>query len=301
MSKKDLTSDFTKKIGLPTEQLSFPGGKLNIKLKAPTSELFPYYTGSIIRASFFNFITNQDQELAEILHRDNEIRPYCTTQLRLDGKHQLRTRRKELIVKENDILCIKIGILDDEILERTVRLFIKEKNPKFNLFDKEYEIVSMEYSKVNYEEVKTSDKIKVYFNSPTYFTIKSKPESMLFPDPKYFFMNIVRIWNTFNKNTLVPEEPFFNWLDENIVINDYATYTRRVYISKKITINGFMGWIVYRFKDKQEYFPWINALLEYAKISNVGGNRTGGMGEIDFRWLEEQKARISKEKKDLVK
>lgn len=264
------------------------GGIIRLKLISKSDCILPKFTGNIARASLLRYLSDLDEELVETLHKANHIRPYSIKQLALH-KNSASEIRKDLLINTNDILFFEIGVLDKKILEETVNLFVKNSSKLLKFCESDFAIVSVEYSQHNPPPKNHSKKVKIYFRSPTYFTVKAKPEPMLFPDPKYFFMNLTKIWNTMNPEIVIPEEQIYEWIDKNVVINDYATYTRRVHISKSRPINGFMGWVVYRFKEKKEYFPWMNVLLEYAKISNVGGNRTGGMGEIDFRWLEEQK------------
>ena len=79
------------------------------------------------------------------------------------------------------------------------------------------------------------------------------------------------------------------WIEENVVINDYKLQTKRVYIGKRNPILGFKGWVVYRFLMQDNIFGWIGILSEYAKLCNVGGNRTAGMGEISVKWIKEKK------------
>jgi len=191
-----------------------------------------------------------------------------------------------------------MGILSDDLLDRFIKIFSKNTGNYITLFDNNYEIVSIEYEKIRLKENEATDKVKVYFNSTTYFTLKAKPEPMLFPDPKYFFMNLLNIWNEFNPEAKIPEGEAYTWIDRNIVINDYATFTKRVFLSKSRPINGFKGWVVYRFKENTAFFFWIKVLLEYSRYSNVGGNRTGGMGVVDYRWLRKKNEKKTDNIKD---
>jgi len=278
------------------DSIDIPGGLIKIIITAQGKDLLPEFTGNIIRGVFLNFIRNNNFALSEKLHRSNEIRPYSIKQIRILNRKTKRTERKEIIIQKGDEIEFSIGMLDNNLLKEITQLFIQNASPEIDLLGKKYLIKSMQYEKIKCNFKKNRNKVKIYFNSPTYFSVKKKPESMLFPNPRYLFMNLLKIWNSLNKDIMIPEEDLYNWIDENIIINDYATYTRRLHLFKNTPIIGFMGWVVYRFKTKNAMIFWINVLLEYAKISNVGGNRTGGMGEIDFRWLEKQEVRISEEK-----
>ena len=78
------------------DNLQIAGGLIRVKLKAPEKQYFPYYTGAIIRASFLNFVNEQDQSLADWFHKSTEIKPYSTSKLQVDGRTQNRTKRKDM-------------------------------------------------------------------------------------------------------------------------------------------------------------------------------------------------------------
>jgi len=115
--------------------------------------------------------------------------------------------------------------------------------------------------------------------------MKDKHESMLFPNPTYIFMNLMNFWNEINSTNLIPEKPLLDWIKENVVINDYSTFTRRIFIQKNTPILGFQGWVVYRFKKDGDFLNWIDFLSQLGQITNIGGNRTAGMGVIRRKWI----------------
>ncbi|MHA1221981.1 MAG: CRISPR system precrRNA processing endoribonuclease RAMP protein Cas6 [Candidatus Heimdallarchaeaceae archaeon] len=269
------------------EKLQIPGGEIFLNLVAEGEEIFPTFTGAILRAAILNFINENDCLLSEILHKGNEIRPYSIVPLEINHKRKFKTKRNEICIQKGEEISFAIRILKTELLEGITRLFIHSKAPKIRLFNKEYTLSSMIYK--NFSEIKFeyTNRLKVNFLTPTYFSIKQKSESMLFPDSRYFYMNILKIWNKLNSNLFtISEDLLYDWVSKNIVINDYSTYTKRVYICKKTPIKGFQGWVVYRFKNGN-VDPFIYFLTEFGKYSGVGGNRTAGMGNISIKWLKD--------------
>ncbi len=272
------------------ENINLLGGEIKIKLLAPQDVIFPLFTGSIIRASFLHFIAENDSLLADELHRDYSIRPYSISQIKTNDKKQDKSNRSEIRIRRGEIFSFSIRLLNPQLLEKTVRIFVNNANPCFYLLNQEYNVSSFECKKLSFDLKKQGFMVKIFFNTPTYFSSLYSSHPVLFPETKYLFMNIAKNWNQFHSNCAkIPLELLKKWLEENVVINDYKMSTRRVYLGKRNPILGFKGWIVYRFLKQDNIFGWIGILCEYAKITNVGGNRTAGMGEIEVKWIENKR------------
>jgi len=278
--------------------IEIKGGKINITLLANEKELMPSFTGSIVRGAFLNYVQSKDMKLSQELHNTNEIRPYSISQLKLTQRKPKTNERNELIIREGDSLQFSVGVLTDDLLQKLTSFFIQDSYPSITLMQKKYPIQSIQYEKIKVSKITYSNKVKIYFHSPTYFSRKDSKNPMLFPDPKYIFMNLLKKWNIYNENLKIPEKKLLEWIDKNVVINDYATFTKRIYPFKKTPILGFLGWVVFRFKDTR-MLPWIMILLEFAKISQLGGNRTAGFGEISYKWIYDDE-RIIVETKSII-
>ena len=193
-----------------------------------------------------------------------------------------------MIIKEGDELFFKIKVLTDSILEKMIKVFIKSEAPSLSILNIDYPVIAMEYKRINFKAINFSQRLKIIFKTPTYFASKIHNYPVLFPDPNYFFSNVLKIWNTFNrKYGTIEIENFVKWIKNNVIVLDYRLKTKRVYIEKRNAIKGFVGWIVYGVKDKK-WLPWLHVLGHYATLSNVGGNRTAGLGLVEFKPLEDK-------------
>ncbi|MHA1401810.1 MAG: CRISPR-associated endoribonuclease Cas6 [Candidatus Heimdallarchaeaceae archaeon] len=268
--------------------ITLTGGEISIYLLSNSDELIPSFSGSLVRGAFLNLISQIKPELASLLHEGNKMRPYAVESIQVTSGKSRRTARGEIIVNKGDQIKLTLKLMDSKLLSSLIQILITDSMPSITLMNKDYTITNLSYKTHRVEINGLSSKLKVNFLSPTYFSILNRAESMYFPDPKYLFMNLAKIWNTFNPELSIPEDEFFLWVDNNIVINDYSTRTKRAYIGKKTPIKGFHGWVVYRFKDKRNFLPWVNILIKFGEISNVGGSRTAGFGVIRSRWIKEQ-------------
>ncbi len=281
------------------ENISLIGGELKLKFLVLQDTIFPAFTGSIVRASFLHFLSEKDPLLADILHKDTEIRPYAISQINAVKTDKRRTNRNEIILRSGEYFSFSLRFLDSEFLDKTVKIFVNEPKPSFYLLNQDFPVISFEYKKPSYDISQQGFMVKIFFNTPTYFSSLRTSHPMLFPEPKYLFMTIAKNWNKFNsKYGQIPLDILKKWIEENIVINDYKIQTKRVYIGKRNPILGFKGWVVYRFLKQDNIFGWIGILCEYAKLCNVGGNRTAGMGEIGLKWIKEKKDELRREKKE---
>ncbi|MHA1221894.1 MAG: CRISPR system precrRNA processing endoribonuclease RAMP protein Cas6 [Candidatus Heimdallarchaeaceae archaeon] len=286
--KKDTIEDFK----LFPEKITIEGGQITFNLLVPENFIIPSFNGAIVRGCFLNIVQLADPLISETLHFGTDIRPYSTEPIQVTKGKRTRTRRRELIINKDDEIAIKIKFLSNKLLDLFVSKFVEADIKFVEILEKQFPILSMDYKRIFFKQRALSNRLKINFLTPTYFSMKTKSDSMFFPDPNYLFMNIINLWNTFNCSTLVPEVQFFEWIKKNVIINDYSTYTTRVSIQKGTPIKGFKGWVVYRFKNMEKFLPWIDLLLQFSQISNVGGSRTAGFGVIRSKWLEADEKKI---------
>lgn len=266
--------------------INLPGGEISLSVLSQEDTVIPSHSGSIVRGAFLNLISTIDYSLADKLHNGNNVRPYSVESIKKISGEYIKNRRNDLIVKKGELLKLKLKVLDSDILRALIEHFMQSSLPKIDLVGKEYVISDLVYNIKRVELKKRAFKLKVNFLSPTYFSMISREDSMYFPEPKYLFMNLAKLWNLYNKEVFIPEKQFYEWLDKNARINDYSTRTKRVYIGKSTPIKGFQGWAVYRFLEEENFLPWIHVLAKFGELSNVGGSRTAGFGVMRAKWLD---------------
>jgi len=278
--------------------VQFPGGEITIKILASENMLLPAFTGSIVRGALFKLISKVNPELAIKLHRGNERSPYAIRPLMKSSGTKKRTARNEMVIEKGDELVFKIKLLENKLLEDIIRIFIGNESPTLSILEKDFPVVSMEYKKISFEVKEYPKRMKMIFETPTYFASKLHSYPVLFPDPSYVFSNLIKIWNCFNgKYGTITVEKLVKWVKDHVIVLDYRLRTKKVFIEKNTPIKGFTGWVVYGIKNK-EWQSWIYLLSSYAELSNVGGSRTAGLGCVKFRPLEDVEKGITMTEKN---
>lgn len=256
--------------------------------------LLPSYTGQIIRGALLQMITKHDQILADKLHEGNKIRPYSLSPLMGFNKRLIRTRRGEITVEKGTMMKFRMGILTNQLAERMVNISLQKESMNLKLAEGEFKVTSIEIKKKNVIEILTENEsppstFSLSFLTPTYFNIAKQEFPMRFPDPRYLFMNLASLWNAFNEEkVLVDQTELFSWLENHISINAYKLSTHSVYIAKNAPKIGFKGWARYQLSGEEGYQRWIHALAQYAEFSNIGANRTAGLGCVNYKTKSQQ-------------
>jgi len=256
-------------------------------LSTKTKGILPSFTGHILRGAILKLINKHDKELAEKLHEGNKVRAYSISPLHSVGKQINRTKRGEIIVEENELMKFRFGVLTKKLAERMVKITILEEQMILNLVNIKFEINRVEIKKTTAKELleknPESNKFQLKFITPTYFNIAKQDFPLRFPDPRYLFMNLATLWNTFNEDKiLVDQEELFEWIENHVSITGYNLQTRSEYIAKGVPKIGFKGWTHFQLSGDEKYQQWITTLCSFAEFSNVGANRTAGFGCVKF-------------------
>jgi len=266
--------------------------------------LLPAYTGQIIRGAILQLITKHDQTLSDKLHESNKIRPYSVSPVNGYKSRLKRTRRGEIIVDKGSMFKFRMGLLTNDLAERMVKITLQKEVMNLKLGDGEFSVSSIEIKKKSAKELLTDQienptSLTLSFITPTYFTMAKQEFPMRFPDPRYLFMNLTSLWNTFIEEKIkVDREEFFQWLEDHISINAYQLSTYTVFIAKGTLKIGFKGWVKYRLSGDEKYQQWIHALAQFAEFSNIGANRTAGLGCVLYNKRLDQHKR-SKSRRSL--
>ncbi|MBD3190842.1 MAG: CRISPR-associated endoribonuclease Cas6 [Candidatus Heimdallarchaeota archaeon] len=261
-------------------------------IEALNNAFLPPFTGHIIRAAILKTISQENAALAGKLHEGNKIRPFSLSPI-IPYKSRLhRTKRGEIKVQEGETFQFRLGILSSELAQQLVTITLAKERLKFQLAKGQFKIVSINIEQSTAEELLTPStplpkKMRFVFHTPTYLSILSQDFPLRFPDPRYIFTNLARLWNTFAPpTTQIDEEAFYNWLSEHVSISGYDLTTRSAYISKGAPIIGFKGWVHYSLSEEKGdgagYLQWVHALASFAEYSNIGGGRTAGFGCVSY-------------------
>jgi CRISPR-associated endoribonuclease Cas6 len=263
--------------------------KFNFLLQAQNKGLLPSYTGHIVRGAVLTKIQEHRPKVADLLHEENVIRPYSISPLFPHRERIYRTRRGEIKVREGDTLQFNLGALTNELAQEVLQINLLKEKVNFTLTKVDFTTQTIKVERLDEQELFKEGgytKFRLEFLTPTYFSIKKQDFPLRFPDPRYLFSNIANIWNAHQPadGILIDQEDFYEWLENNVSISGYDLRTRTAYISKGAPVIGFKGWAHYRLSEEdKKYHEWINALCNYAEISNIGGGRTAGFGCIRYK------------------
>lgn len=261
----------------------------DISLIAQNNCLLPPFTGNLIRGAIFQLIAIHDQGFADKLHEGNTIRPYSISPILGFKNRMKRTRRGEIIIEKGTMFKFRMGILTSKLAEKMVKITLQQNEMKIKFAEGEFKVASFEIKtksakELLLEERERPTKFSLRFLTPTYFNISKQEFPMRFPEPRYLFMNLATLWNAFSEEKiLVDHTELFNWVENHISVNAYDLQTRTVYIAKNAPKIGFKGWVRYQLSGEKKYQQWIHALAQYAEFSNVGANRTAGLGCVKYR------------------
>ncbi len=259
--------------------------KLIFKITATKEAYYPTFTGHILRGAILSIINEEKPTIAEILHESNKMRPYSIAPL---SYQEIRwTKRGEVHIIPGDSMSFQLNIFDKSIEYLILQIFESKEIFQLKLFQDPFLIEKIEVIKNEFSDLlsfeKKLEKFRFKFLTPTYFSIRKQKFPLRFPDPRYLFANLSRIWNNFNKDIQINEEMFHEWVSNSISVTGYNLETSTLNISKGIPKIGFKGWVNYKiYSEEKKYQMWIDVLAKFAEFSNIGGGRTAGFGCVKY-------------------
>lgn len=259
-------------------------------LKSNADGLLPSFTGQLINEALLKVIKAFDKSLYKKFQKKNEHSPYSLSTLHRHKKSLNRTNKGEIIIKEDSAYTFRLGILTQELAEQMEKFTSKVEEMVLRIGTLDFKVVGIEINKKSAQELllhsnRDLDVLTLNFLTPMYFNISEQESPLRFPEPRVLFKNLATLWNTFTeeKVLVVPSE-FYNWLDDHVSINSYDLRTRKAYVAKHKLKIGFKGWVQYELTGKEKYKIWIHTLAQFARFSNVGENRTAGLGCVRYSY-----------------
>lgn len=262
---------------------------LVVKVSALNSGGMNSFSGHLVRGWLLDFFSKVDPELAGALHTPDQLRPYSVSSAFPLGEK--RIHGDLLRVKAGDEFQFRLGFLVDEVGEELLRNLFRFKA---KLGEVEFSLVEVNLRRKSYEEfvkdVSVSDRFRVFFRTPTQLSVRGVDFPFLFPDPRYVYPSIARLWNAFAPEYVrVDVDELYRWVSDNVYVRSYALRTVNVTMGKERRVAGFTGYADFHMKSTDGYAPWVTILSEYATYSNIGVKRTGGMGVVDVELPKERR------------
>lgn len=254
-------------------------------------EITPF-TGSYVRGLFLELFKESKAATSWLLHDKPGTKPYSVKPLKPIGS-KMKIKNGMWIVEEGDKLMFGFGILDDDLGDEFLKILLSTPDElhigevrlirdKIELTRKSYSILLSESSPIEY--------FGIEFQTPTLF---GTPHGFpyLFPEPRRVFGNLVRTWNQYApEDSMIPEEEFLRWVEENIYVRHYKNLKTREVKVGKFKVVGFKGKVAYVIKEKDKTnTKYLETLLKYSAASNIGAKTTYGLGVARTKDLKNRK------------
>lgn len=262
---------------------------LVVKVSALNSGGIRRFSGHLVRGGLLSFFAKVDPELADALHAPNQLRPYSVSPAFPVGKG--RAQGDLFYVRAGDEFWFRLGFLLDEVGEKLLEHLF---DFKVKLGEVDFSLVEVELKRKSYEELvrraSVSDRFRLFFRTPTQLSVRGVEFPFLFPDPRYVYPSVARLWNSFAPDYVkVDVDELYKWVSGNVYVRNYALRTVSVSMGKERKVAGFVGYADFYLKSTDGYAPWVTVLSEYAVYSNIGVKRTGGMGVVDVELPKREK------------
>nr|MDO8081299.1 CRISPR system precrRNA processing endoribonuclease RAMP protein Cas6 [Candidatus Freyarchaeota archaeon] len=252
-----------------------------IEMVATDSGRVKPFTGHLVRGALLSILKNADPDLAQKLHEPHESRPYSVTPA-VPVAHPKNIRQSLWWIEPGEHVMFHAGFLQNHIGEKTFQKIL-ENRQEIKLGETPFTPVRIELRRTTYEElVKTAQPepvVTMRFRSPTQLPIIGRDFPLLFPDPRYAYGSLARVWNqNAPPQVQVDAQELHDWIEQYVYIRKYRLQTREIDVGKQVKLAGFVGALEYLLNSTEGYAPWINILSRYATTANTGAKRTSGMG-----------------------
>ena len=273
--------------------------KLKIILHPEDGRVKPYNHpyGYIFRGVLMKWLQEKKPELIHYLHEYDQVRPYSINCFIHKNKP-----------KVDFILVSYYQSLSDFLIDD----LLKDGKVKLKIGKKDYIVARIKYEKVNLQafvkEAKPVRGFNINFVTPVYFNTSLGNYPVRFPIPEALFGNLSNIWNEVSENVAeIDRDNFLDWINAHVYITGYKMRSARREIGKPRPVVGGLGNATYRankinrnyYKHKLEELEreydygfvnedytekcrWLEILSKFGEYTNVGGNRTAGMGVMRY-------------------
>lgn len=273
--------------------------KFTFELYPEDDLIKPYFQpyGYIFRAVIMKWLNEIKPELVHQLHEYEKIRPYSINCI----IHKKPPKIDFIIVSFKTDLSITF--LKDLISSENVKLKIGQKN---------YYLSHVKFKKIDIqtlvEESGCVKKFNISFPTSVYFNTKKGDYPVRFPIPILLFGNLVHIWNYINDTDFTLERNnFLDWINAHVYASGYKMKTAKREIGKPRPIIGGLGNVSYTVASINKIYykhyldnlnkkydfefvrtdylsncKWLEILCKLGQYTNVGGNRTAGMGVMRY-------------------
>ena len=273
--------------------------KLTFELFPEDGRIKPYDHpyGYIFRGVIMEWLREIKPELVHRLHEYQEVRPYS-----INCKIYKKIPKIDFILVSHDEV-LSDTLIEDLLSNEKVKLIIGEKN---------YFISRVNFERVRlqsfFENSRPIKSFNINFITPTYFNTRMGDYPIRVPIPISLFGNLATLWNDISKEgSKIDQNNFLNWLNFHVYISGHKIKSVKRDIGKLKPIVGCFGNVSYQVtKINRNYYKhflnelnrkydyefvnddysnncrWLEILCKLGEYTNVGANRTAGLGVIRY-------------------
>jgi CRISPR/Cas system endoribonuclease Cas6 (RAMP superfamily) len=265
--------------------------------------------GYKFRGVIMKWLTERNPELGEAFHKPGKIRPYAINTI---------PRQKE------DKIEFILTSYHEQLSDTVIHDLLQSERVKLKVDGQQFFIARITFERPNLDQMKKrakpATKLQIQFVTPVYFNTSLGDYPVRFPMPNSLFGNLVHLWNDINADgQQLERDSFIEWVNAHVYISGYKMRSAKRNIGKRKPVVGGLGNATYRVtKINRTYYKkvleemdrnydvefvndnyaencqWLDTLCKLGTYTNVGGNRTAGMGVIRY-WT---KSEVSEE--DLI-
>ncbi|MHA1247370.1 MAG: CRISPR system precrRNA processing endoribonuclease RAMP protein Cas6 [Candidatus Thorarchaeota archaeon] len=260
--------------------------QLRFHLMSPFSGRLPF-TGGPLRAAFLSLLRQADAELSSQVHDASEVRTYSLDPFPFD-------KRFMTLFEEGEEYTFGVNLLNSEHYARAIRQLVIANRTDIRLYHHVFPVRRIDLEQVNpetamaswVEEFKRakgeSVVVTMHFLTPTQLSVYGSEMGCLLPQPERVFPALLRVWNRINQATSLERvSDYRDWVEKNVSVSYHRIHTETVPLGRGRDFVGFVGKVVYAVGDRDSPFAALTGgLAKFAEISNIGKNRTAGLGRV---------------------
>ncbi|MFO8017616.1 MAG: CRISPR system precrRNA processing endoribonuclease RAMP protein Cas6 [Promethearchaeia archaeon] len=253
--------------------------------------------GYKFRGVIMKWLKESNPELASAFHCPEKVRPYAINTI---------PRR------EHSKIEFILTSYNENLSDTVIQDLLKSEKTKITVDHQVFFIAKIRFERPDLLQMKANaspiTKFQIHFVTPIYLSTIMGDYPLRFPIPQAFFGNLVHLWNEMAKKEIrIARDELIQWIDAHMYISGYKMKTVKRHIGKSRPLAGGIGNATYRIKkintnfykhlleelDKEDRYEeaqnhyrekcsLIDLLCKVGTYTNVGGNRTAGMGVIRY-------------------
>lgn len=262
-------------------------GAFVFKMRSTDNASLPVSHGRLLHAALLDLVRKYDEELAERLHNSN-MKAFSIGLLNFG---RLQPRLGNFHLEEDTVALWKVCSLDENLTRLLNNI---KRDTTFRIGRAYFSIEAMDFalnnnydsSICNPEDLVEKSKFMVDFKN---FTIRFvTPTTFRFYDQDYpfpradlIFGSLSEKWNMVNDSLSFDSDKLKNIAQQYLVPVKWEGETRRVYLSPKNGVTGFVGSFTFDMKALPEDYRRIFIILvEFAQFSGIGRLTGQGLGSV---------------------